>query len=1064
MTKAWCARRRGSNQHGGGLADADVGASGGRSGRAASGGCYRRAQARAVRTGVPTRACSWRGAGEGRAPSDAGGAAQVGVRAGKRTRGEAVRERGARQGGYRWVALARRCGVDAGVTRGWKGRGGPHVGLGRWRVAAQVLGGRRRRLGWVVAGVALGRLCKQGCEGRWTAAGTLQSKYHSKMAGMNAPVVRPKGSRKLKSSAEEWGSINAFPLDVASPYGSTPPPRSFKRASRSNHPERSIAKLLSGIFPDKGADSVVLDNYRYYRTVSSTPLMGHLLGDLLQRLPSSPSHPHSGCKPSRTTRPTIKRRINCLAVQRVSQRDPLSASGDRHFPYTSVRPDPLRPNKEKNVGSRATRSRQSRAESRQRSPPNDVNIAPAGANNNVPAPAVAAPATALEMAELRGQMQQLTGVCLALQAQLVGPPAPVVPLPREWQAESSHRRSRVLPAPQDQQVDSPRRSHRAPSQERAPERRGRSPRRSVVSPRPLRSVVGANSHVSGRGGFANSEQELARHLRRVVDLEHRVDAMVQRAEGKAPAKDDLDFRSPFSSEILEARVSPKLPLPTIAPYDGTTDLADHIHGFESHMVFHGASDAAKCRAFPKSFRDNFLGGRSQPRTAASLLAVRQKKGEALWDFVKRFRTEALCISRLDVPLATSALIQGTRDGFLQRTLGVQQLATLAELLSIAQRHAACEESLAAGRAEQGEQSDKKRPSDNDSDRDRKKGRRNGDSPRRPRPFTNYTPLTVAPKQILTEIRNEAYVRWPQRMRSDPRRRDQNKYCRFHRDHGHDTSECCQLKDEIEDLIKRGYLGQFVRRNEDRPRRREWTPEHPINNEPNGQEINSTPYPTSPARAPPEEAITFSDEDLVGVTTPHADALVISATINHCNVRRILVDNGSAPDVLAYDCFVLKGLKTDQLAPVNSPLFGFSGVSVQPMGRVRLPITLGTAPRIVTKVVDFLVINNMPGYNAILSRGLIRRIKAVPSSLHQKMKFPTPSGVGEVLGCQRESRRCYVLSLRDKQPLADPAPPTSDQPSISRGTPAEDLIPVQIRLPRMDRSLARDSSYTCPVRI
>ncbi|MQL72716.1 hypothetical protein Taro_005044 [Colocasia esculenta] len=119
-----------------------------------------------------------------------------------------------------------------------------------------------------------------------------------------------------------------------------------------------------------------------------------------------------------------------------------------------------------------------------------------------------------------------------------------------------------------------------------------------------------------------------------------------------------------------------------------------------------------------------------------------------------------------------------------------------------------------------------------------------------------------------------------------------------------------------------------------------------------------------------------------------------------------------------------------------------GVSVQPMGRVRLPITLGTAPRVVTKIVDFLVINNMPGYNAILGRGLIGRIKAVPSSLHQKMKFPTPSEVGKVLGCQRESRRCYVLSLRDKRPLADPAPPAADQPSTSRGTPAEGLIPVQ----------------------
>ncbi|MQM09897.1 hypothetical protein Taro_042779 [Colocasia esculenta] len=61
------------------------------------------------------------------------------------------------------------------------------------------------------------------------------------------------------------------------------------------------------MFPDRGADSAALDNYGYYRTASSTPLMGHLLGDLVQRLPGSPSHPHSGYKLSRTTQPTIKR-------------------------------------------------------------------------------------------------------------------------------------------------------------------------------------------------------------------------------------------------------------------------------------------------------------------------------------------------------------------------------------------------------------------------------------------------------------------------------------------------------------------------------------------------------------------------------------------------------------------------------------------------------------------------------------------------------------------------------------------------------------------------------------
>ncbi|XP_078429766.1 uncharacterized protein LOC144701854 [Wolffia australiana] len=40
----------------------------------------------------------------------------------------------------------------------------------------------------------------------WSSAGSLQAKYHSKMGGVNGPVERPKGSKKLQSSAQQWAS------------------------------------------------------------------------------------------------------------------------------------------------------------------------------------------------------------------------------------------------------------------------------------------------------------------------------------------------------------------------------------------------------------------------------------------------------------------------------------------------------------------------------------------------------------------------------------------------------------------------------------------------------------------------------------------------------------------------------------------------------------------------------------------------------------------------------------------------------------------------------------------
>ena len=47
------------------------------------------------------------------------------------------------------------------------------------------------------------------------------------------------------------------------------------------------------------------------------------------------------------------------------------------------------------------------------------------------------------------------------------------------------------------------------------------------------------------------------------------------------------------------------------------------------------------------------------------------------------------------------------------------------------------------------------------------------------------------------------------MKIDPTKRDSTKYCEFHRDHGHGTDDCIQLRKEIEHLIQRGHLRRFV---------------------------------------------------------------------------------------------------------------------------------------------------------------------------------------------------------------------------------------------------------------
>ena len=57
----------------------------------------------------------------------------------------------------------------------------------------------------------------------------------------------------------------------------------------------------------------------------------------------------------------------------------------------------------------------------------------------------------------------------------------------------------------------------------------------------------------------------------------------------------------------------------------------------------------------------------------------------------------------------------------------------------------------------------------------------------------YTPLNMSLKQVLMQIKDDPSLKWPKKMKGDPNKRNRNKYCRFHRDHRHDTDECFDLK-------------------------------------------------------------------------------------------------------------------------------------------------------------------------------------------------------------------------------------------------------------------------------
>ncbi|KAJ9546251.1 hypothetical protein OSB04_025958 [Centaurea solstitialis] len=68
---------------------------------------------------------------------------------------------------------------------------------------------------------------------------------------------------------------------------------------------------------------------------------------------------------------------------------------------------------------------------------------------------------------------------------------------------------------------------------------------------------------------------------------------------------------------------------------------------------------------------------------------------------------------------------------------------------------------------------------------------------------------------------------------------------------------------------------------------------------------------------------------------------------------------------------------------------------------------------INKQTKFNVIDCPSAYNAILGRPWIHDMKAVPSTYHQKIKFPSPWGVQEIISEKKIARECYKITMKAK---------------------------------------------------
>ncbi|KAL0340407.1 UNVERIFIED_CONTAM: hypothetical protein Sradi_4557500 [Sesamum radiatum] len=287
------------------------------------------------------------------------------------------------------------------------------------------------------------------------------------------------------------------------------------------------------------------------------------------------------------------------------------------------------------------------------------------------------------------------------------------------------------------------------------------------------------------------------------------------------------------------------------------------------------------------------------------------------------------------------------------------------------------------------------------------------------------------------------------MKDNPKRVKSEKYYRFHPDRGHTTEECHHLMNEIEKLIQCGYLKEYInqgpsRQPQDSTSAQTQTLTIPtagviavISGGPTGGD--SANARTALARATREnhwqapiqvynfnsknqEEISFNSQDMDPMRNQNNNALVISATLANFLVKKVLVDSGSSADIMFYDAYVQLGIDNAPLR--NTPLTGFSGEMIEPLGKVMLPLSLGSLPNRPTKMVKFLVVKAPSAYNIILGRSNLNLFRAIASTFHMKRKFPTSVGVGEAVGDELIARVCYINTLKRSRKKLDGKTPNA----------------------------------------
>ncbi|KAJ9556143.1 hypothetical protein OSB04_010757 [Centaurea solstitialis] len=118
---------------------------------------------------------------------------------------------------------------------------------------------------------------------------------------------------------------------------------------------------------------------------------------------------------------------------------------------------------------------------------------------------------------------------------------------------------------------------------------------------------------------------------------------------------------------------------------------------------------------------------------------------------------------------------------------------------------------------------------------------------------------------------------------------------------------------------------------------------------------------------------------------------------------------TSANVIFADTLKVMGIERSEIIRRSTTLIGFNGDPMNTLGEIILPVFA----KGINKQTKFNIIDCQSAYNIILGRPWIHEMKAVPSTYHQKIKFPSPWGIQEIASEKKVARECYKITMKTK---------------------------------------------------